>query len=82
MSIFAELADNRLYGCTPVVGFIKPKKLRNREYKLCLNEGAILHLLDVLHTQNQLKIYAIFTLKAIFGGKVPSLPKRKTFATH
>ena len=43
---FSELADNRLYSCTPVVGFIKPKNLRNSEYKLCLNERAILGILD------------------------------------
>jgi hypothetical protein len=46
VGIFAELADNRLYGCSPVVGFIKPKKLGNTEYKLCLNRGTIVHILD------------------------------------
>lgn len=35
---FSELADNRLYGCNLVVGFIKMKNLRNSEYKICLNE--------------------------------------------
>jgi hypothetical protein len=34
-----------------------------------------------IHTQNRLKVYVLFTLKAIFGGKVPSIPKRKTLAT-
>ena len=47
MGIFAELADKRLYGCIAVVGFIKPKKLRYSEYKLCLNERTILRLLDI-----------------------------------
>lgn len=40
--IFVELVDKRLYSCNPVVGFIKPKNLRKREYKLCLNERALL----------------------------------------
>ena len=47
MGIFAELSDKRLYGCRKVVGFIKHKKLRNTEYKLCLNERALC-LLDLL----------------------------------
>ena len=46
MGIFGELVDKRLYGCSPVVGFIKPKKLRNTEYKICLNTRTILRLLD------------------------------------
>jgi len=34
-----------------------------------------------VHTQNRLKIYAIFTLKAIFGKKFQRLKKKKTLAT-
>jgi hypothetical protein len=47
------LADKRLYDCrkygttgSPVVGFIKPKKLSNQKYNLCINERAMVHLLN------------------------------------
>lgn len=38
MAIFAELADKGLCGC------VKPKKLRNSEYKVCLNRGTMVHI--------------------------------------
>ena len=47
MRNFAELADNRLYGCKTVVA----KERNNGECKVCLNERAIVHLLDSIETK-------------------------------
>ena len=42
MDIFYELADKGLYSCTLVVDAQSQKNLRKREYKICLNDRAIL----------------------------------------
>ena len=41
MTDFRKLADNGLFGYTVVVDAPRQKKLRNRKYKLCLNDTAI-----------------------------------------